>query len=73
MKTAPAARNLATAGASIFAEGKFSRIREPARVTSPATSKRSFSDTGRPSTAERRTPAWRSRSAWAASARAASA
>ena len=34
----------------------FSRILEPARVTSPATSKRSLSETGRPSTGERRTP-----------------
>ena len=36
---------------------------EPARVTSPATSNRSFTDIGNPSTGERRTPALRSRSA----------
>ena len=71
--TAPAARSAATAGASVFAGGASARIFEPARVTSPPTSNRSFTETGSPSTAERTTPALRRRSAWSASARADSA
>ena len=70
--TAPAARRRATAGASVAA-GSCPRIFEPARVTSPATSNRSFRDTGSPSTGERRTPALRSRSEKSASASALSA
>src|SRR3990172_9417166 len=53
---APAARSRATAGASAFAGGAPARIFERARVTSPARSKRSFTDTGRPSTGERTAP-----------------
>src|SRR2546423_1492974 len=56
MKIAPAARSRATAGASARAGELSAKILEPARVTSPATSKRSLSDTGKPSTAPRRPP-----------------
>lgn len=73
MITAPAARRRATAGASTFATGASASTLEPARVTSPATSNKSFTETGRPSTAERMIPVLRSRSAWSASARADSA
>src|SRR5688500_4305879 len=69
--TAPAARRRATTGASACAF--WLRIFEPARVTSPATSNRSFSDTGNPSTGERRTPPRRRRSEKSASASALSA
>ena len=62
MNTAPAARSRAAATESVFFTWDFSRILEPARVTSPATSKRSLSDTGRPSTGERRTPFFLNRS-----------
>src|SRR5262245_401913 len=70
---APAARSRATAGASAFAAGPPASTFDPARVTSPPTSKRSLTDTGSPSTGERTMPLFRSRSAWSASARAASA
>jgi len=68
---APAARSRATAAASFFAS--MASTLEPARVTSPATSNKSLSETGSPSIGERRTPAFLSRSAWSASLRALSA
>jgi hypothetical protein len=71
--TAPAARSRATAGASAFAGGAWARSFDPARVTSPPTSNRSFTETGRPSTGERTTPARRRPSECSASARACSA
>ena len=54
--TAPAARSRATAVASCAAGAASASSAEPARVTWPATSNRSFTDTGRPSTGERTMP-----------------
>mmetsp|Transcript_2453 Transcript_2453/g.7554 ORF Transcript_2453/g.7554 Transcript_2453/m.7554 type:complete len:294 (-) Transcript_2453:147-1028(-) len=71
--TAPAARRRATAGASLVAGGSDASAFEPASVTSPPTSNRSLTETGRPSTGERTTPAARSASEASASARARSA
>ncbi len=48
IRMAPAARSRATTGASHIAGGWSSSAFEPARVGSPATSKRSLIDTGKP-------------------------
>src|SRR5262245_14800013 len=66
--TAPAARKRATAGASTAAGGRSRRTVEPAVVTSPATSNRSFTDTGRPARGEGTTPCLRRRSEASAAA-----
>jgi hypothetical protein len=60
--TAPARLSRATAAASACAGGAPSSTREPARVTWPATSNRSFTDTGMPASGDSTVPAARSRS-----------
>src|SRR5882762_10232614 len=62
MTTAPAARSRATATASALAGAASRRTFEPAVVTSPAMSKRSLIETGRPASGDGTTPCFRSRS-----------
>src|ERR1700693_3581874 len=62
MTTAPAARSRVTATAPGVAGAASRRIFEPAVVTSPAISKRSLIETGRPANADGTTPSFRSRS-----------
>src|SRR5258706_575143 len=62
MTTAPAARSRATATASAVAGAASRRTFEPAVVTSPAMSKRSLIETGRPASGDGTTPSLRSRS-----------
>ncbi len=59
MMMAPAARNRLTTAASELAAGAFERDGEPAVVTSPRTSNRSFRETGRPARGESSAPAAR--------------
>ncbi len=70
---APCVRSRATATASRAASGSPLQTAEPAIVVSPATSYRSFTDTGRPASAPSCTPAFCAASAWRAAASAASA
>src|SRR5690348_6095094 len=68
--TAPPERRRATAAASAAAGGRSRRIFDPAVVTSPAMSKRSLIETGRPASGEGTRPPlrWRSEASAAASA-----
>src|SRR6266566_249475 len=68
--TAPAARSRATAAASRVAGGWPALIFEPARVASPATSKRFLAANGTPASGPGSSPAARRRSIASASARA---
>src|SRR3989442_963320 len=61
MTTAPAARSRATTTASAVAGAASRRTFEPAVVTSPAMSKRSLIETGRPASGDGTTPSFRSR------------
>ncbi len=70
MNAAPARRKRAIAGASAAAAGAAASTVEPAAVTSPATSNKSFTDTARPASGPSSLPLATAASAAAATARA---